>query len=200
MLDNASVRARVSVVVEPLARGLLRVGLKPDTVTWSGAIAVVLASIVLLPQGHFLLGGIIFGVLGLSDLLDGTMARLTNKAGPWGAFLDSTLDRVVDASVLGGVIAYYVVHPSPSWAVETGLIALVSAQLTSYIRARAESLDATCKVGIGERFERSLILWIALILQGLGINALPYALVVLAVMSVITVAQRIMHVRTQLLS
>ncbi len=198
MLDNAVMRARVAGVVEPVARGLLKVGLSPDTVTWLGATAVIVSSLAFIIPGHFLIGGIFFGVLALSDLLDGTMARISGTSGPWGAFLDSTLDRVVDAAVLGSVIVYYINHPAQSWIVPVGLLALVSAQLTSYIRARAESLGTTCKVGIGERFERSLILWVALMVQGFGLLVLPTAVALLALMSTITVVQRLVHVRNQL--
>ncbi len=198
MLDNAQARSLAATIIEPAARGLLRVGLTPDMVTWLGALAVIANAIFVIAPGHWVLGAVLYGLLGLSDVLDGTMARLSGTSGNWGAFLDSTLDRVVDAAVLIAIAMFYYEHPQQNWILLTILIALTAGQLTSYIRARAEAVGATCRVGFAERAERSIILWLGMLLTGLGLNVLPFALVILAVASTITVAQRIVHVRKQL--
>lgn len=198
MLDNAKARSVIAGGIEPIARGLLKIGLTADAVTWIGAFAVVAVAVVCIAPGQFVLGAVLYGLLGLSDLLDGTMARLSGTTGPWGAFLDSTLDRVVDAAMLIAIAYYFVQHPAQSWVIPVTLIALAAGQITSYIRARAESVGATCRVGIAERAERSVILWIALLLSGLHENILPFALAFLAIISSITVLQRILHVRKQL--
>jgi CDP-diacylglycerol--glycerol-3-phosphate 3-phosphatidyltransferase len=198
MLDNAQARASMAKIVEPIARGLLRIGLTPDMVTWIGALAVVANSVFVIAHGHWVLGALLYGLLGLSDVLDGTMARLSQTSGKWGAFLDSTLDRIVDASVLIAIAVYYIAHPEQSWIPVVTLIALTAGQLTSYIRARAEAVGATCRVGFAERAERSLIVWLGMLLTGLGFNVLPYSLVLLALASSATVIQRIIHVRKQL--
>lgn len=157
-------------------------------------------SIVFLAQGKFLIGSILFGLFSLIDLLDGTMARMLGTAGPWGAFLDSTLDRVSDSAVICALIYFYVSTDGDKHqlAVVAGIISLVMSLLTSYARAKAESLDATCTVGIAERAERNLIIWIALLVSGLFSDVMPYAFVLLAVVSTITVIQRIFFVRKQL--
>lgn len=198
MLDNAQARASLAKVVEPIARGLLRIGLTPDMVTWIGALAVVANSAFVIADGRWLLGALLYGLLGLSDVLDGTMARLSHTSGKWGAFLDSTLDRIVDASVLIAIAVFYIEHPAQNWIPLVILTALTAGQITSYIRARAEAVGATCRVGFAERAERSLILWLGMLVTGLGINVLPYCLALLALASSATVIQRIIHVRKQL--
>ena len=197
VLDNAQARQIVAKSVEPIAQGLVKLKVTPDAVTWAGALGTVSISLGLVSQGHLLAGGILIALLSASDLLDGTMARLQGSQSSWGAFLDSTLDRVSDASVICAIIYFYSQsgrHHSQS-AVTAGLVALVMGLLTSYARARAEGLGVDCKVGVAERAERSIILLTALILTGLGVNVLPYGLVLLAVVSTVTVGQRMWHVR-----
>jgi len=197
VLDNAQARQIVAKSVEPIAHGLLKLKVTPDAVTWTGALSTVGISLALLSQGHFLVGGILIALLSASDLLDGTMARILGRQSTWGAFLDSTLDRVSDASVICAIIYFYSQagqHHS-HMAVTAGLVSLVMGLLTSYARARAEGLGVDCKVGIAERAERSIILLTSVILTGLGVNVLPYGLVLLASVSTITVAQRMWHVR-----
>jgi phosphatidylglycerophosphate synthase len=136
---------------------------------------------------------------GLSDLLDGTMARLSNTAGPWGAFLDSTLDRVVDGAIYGSLIFYYVnADVINKKLVVALLIGLISAQITSYTRARWESLGVRGKVGLVERSERMIVLCTGLILTGLGFDVLATLIYFLAVASTITVIQRILFARKSL--
>jgi CDP-diacylglycerol--glycerol-3-phosphate 3-phosphatidyltransferase len=142
----------------------------------------------------------LFGAFGLIDLLDGTMARMLGTAGPWGAFLDSTLDRISDAAVICALIYFYVSNEgnNTQLAVVAGIVALVMSLMTSYARAKAESLDAKCTVGIAERAERNLLIWISLLVSALVTDVMPYALALLAALSTITVIQRILYVRKQL--
>jgi phosphatidylglycerophosphate synthase len=130
------------------------------------------------------------------------MARMLGTAGPWGAFLDSTLDRVSDAAVICALIYFYVnaEGSNSQLAVISGIIALVMSLMTSYARAKAESLDAKCTVGIAERAERNILIWVALLISALVFDVMPYALALLAVLSTITVIQRILFVRKQLVS
>ena len=202
MLDNAHARQVIAKSVDPVATTLVKMKVSPDAVTWAGAIGNLAVSIILLSRGQFLLGGILIALLSLSDLLDGTMARLLGKQSAWGAFLDSTLDRVSDASVIAAVIYFYsqAGTPADDRTVIVGLVALVMGQLTSYARARAEGLGVECKVGIAERAERSLILLTGIIVTGLGLDILPACLWLLAALSTITVGQRVWHVRKLLAS
>ena len=177
---------------------MLRLKVTPDGITWFGCGATIFISVVFLAQGKFLMGAILFGAFSLIDLLDGTMARMLGTSGPWGAFLDSTLDRISDAAVICALIYFYVNTGGSNLAVVAGIVSLVMSLMTSYARAKAESLDAKCTVGIAERAERNLLIWISLVVSALVTDVMPYALALLALFSTITVIQRIMYVRTQL--
>ena len=200
MLDNAKARRSLARFVDPVARLMLRLKVTPDGITWFGCAATIFVSVVFLAQGKFLIGAILFGLFGLIDVLDGTMARMLGTAGPWGAFLDSTLDRISDSAVICALIYFYVNTQGQNneLAVIAGIVSLVMSLMTSYARAKAESLDATCTVGIAERAERNLIIWIALLISALVTDVMPYALALLAVVSTITVIQRLLFVRKQL--
>ena len=200
VLDNANARRSLARLIDPIARALLRLHVTPDGITWFGCAATVAISIVFLAQGKFLVGSILFGAFSLIDLLDGTMARMLGTSGPWGAFLDSTLDRISDSAVICALIYYYVNSSGDNHqlAVIAGIVSLVMSLLTSYARAKAESLDATCTVGIAERAERNLIIWIALVFSAFITDITPFALAILAVASTVTVIQRILFVRKQL--
>jgi CDP-diacylglycerol--glycerol-3-phosphate 3-phosphatidyltransferase len=200
VLDNANARRSVARFIDPVASALLRLKVTPDGITWFGCGATVFISVVFLAQGKFLIGAILFGAFSLIDLIDGTMARMLGTAGDWGAFLDSTLDRISDSAVICALIYFYVntVTSSSQLAVVAGIVSLVMSLMTSYARAKAESLAAKCTVGIAERAERNLIIWVALLISGLFVDVIPYALVLLATVSTITVLQRILFVRKQL--
>lgn len=200
MLDNANARRSVARIIDPVAKLLLQLKVTPDGITWFGCGATVVISFAFLAQGKFLIGALLFGFFSLIDLLDGTMARMLGTAGPWGAFLDSTLDRVSDSAVICALIYFYVNSEvsQRNVVVIAGIVSLVMSLLTSYARAKAESLDAQCTVGIAERAERNLIIWIALLVSGLVTDVMPYAFVLLAVVSTITVIQRMLFVRKQL--
>jgi CDP-diacylglycerol--glycerol-3-phosphate 3-phosphatidyltransferase len=196
---SSRVRPAAARVVDPLARGLLRIGLTPDSVTVLGTTVVVGAALVLYPLGYLLSATLVIAVFVLADSLDGTMARLSGRTSPWGAFLDSTLDRVADAAIFAGLTLWFVRTDEP-WGVALGLSALVLGQLVSYARARAEGLGAQASVGIAERTERIVLVLLAAGLVGLGlpVTVLVAALAVLTLASLVTVVQRMVVVHRQL--
>ena len=178
-------------LISPTARGLLRIGLTPNSVTTIGAIGVIATSLTAYPNGHLFSGTVAICCLALSDLFDGTMARLS-KQGPsrWGGFLDSTIDRVTDSAIAMGLLIYLAQLRDPLSYVL--LVSIVSGFLVSYIRAKAESLQIECKGGFAERTERLIFLLTAIGFTGLGVD---YILTVgiwgLALASVVTVLQRL---------
>ncbi len=198
MLNNPAARRVVSGVIEPPARLLLRLHVSPDAVTIVGTLMTVTVALVCLPQGWFVAAVLIIAVLGMSDLLDGTMARMSGTSGPWGNFLDATLDRLADGAVFGGLALYGAFNDQP-WLTAGALLALVTGQVTSYAKARAEAVGATANVGIAERAERLIIAGVATLLAGVGVPyVLPIALWILGALGLVTIAQRIWAVRAQL--
>ncbi len=199
MLNNPAARRVMSVVIEPTARLMLRLRVSPDAVTVFGTVAVVVVALVCLPQGWFVPAVLIILVLAFSDLLDGTMARLAGTSGPWGNFLDATLDRIGDGAIFGGLALYGAFNDQP-WVTAAATLALVTGQVTSYAKARAEAVGATANVGIAERAERLIIAGIAALLAGFGVPyVLPAALWLIGALGLITIAQRIVTVRGQLI-
>ncbi len=183
----------------PVARLFLRLGISPDAVTLVGTIGVVAGALVFFPRGELLVGVLVITAFVFSDLLDGTMARLAGTSSKWGAFLDSTLDRFGDAAIFGGLVLYFA-GPGESEALAAlALYCLVMGSVTSYARARAESLGMEAKGGIAERADRIVAI---LVMTGLSDLLdlpilLPLALVVLAAASTLTVVQRVLGVRSQ---
>lgn len=170
----------------------------PDAVTLLGTVLTVTVALTLLPQGKFLLALALLAVLTTSDLLDGTMARLSGTSGPWGNWLDSTLDRFGDGAIFGGLLIW-AAWRQDAWTTAMAWICLVFGTVISYAKARAESVGAHANVGIAERAERMMLAGAGALAQGLGVpHALAVALTVLAVLNVITVFQRAFVVRRQL--
>ena len=197
VLSSQSVRAAVAGIIEPPARLLLRLGVSPDAVTIIGTVGVVGMSVGLLARGYFLWALLVALIFAPSDMLDGTMARLSGRSGPWGAFLDSTLDRVGDAAIFGA-IAYWYASQQQLATMTAALLALAGGFVVSYARARAEGLGLTASVGLAERTERLLLVAFGVLLTGLGVTwALPAVLWVLVVLVWITVVQRMLAVRSQ---
>jgi len=194
---NRYARAFFTRVLTPTAQLLLRLGVGPDTVTLVGTLGVVASALALFPRGDFLWGTIAVTSFIFSDLLDGTMARLAGKVSKWGAFLDATMDRFGDAAIFGGLAYYFAwTHNRPMLIL--ALVCLVSGAVTSYARAKAESLGYECSVGLVERGERLVVSLVATGLAGLGVPFVQaIALWVLAVGSTVTVVQRILYVRKQ---
>jgi len=198
VLNNPAARRLSSAVLEPPARLLLRLHVSPDVVTLIGTLGTCTAALVFFPRGDFVPGCLIIAAFVLCDLLDGTMARLSGRAGPWGNFLDATLDRIADGCVFGALMLWAAATQS-AWTTAASLACLVGGQVISYAKARAEAVGATANVGIAERAERLIVVLLAALLAGLGVPyVLPIALGILAVVSVVTVIQRIVVVRRQL--
>lgn len=187
-----------TVVLRPVARWLVRAGVQPDAVTWFGAIGVALASLILFPRGLLWQGAVVVLLLSLCDMIDGHMAREAASASRWGTFLDSTLDRVADAGVLGGLAWFLATHSHPGWAV-VAVWSLVAAQVTSYAKARAEAVGAKAGVGMVTRADRIAIAVLGALLAGLGVPwALETAIAALALGGTTTVVQRLLVVHSQL--
>ena len=182
-------------IISPTAKGMLRIGLTPNSVTAIGAIGVVATGLIAYPTGHLFGGTIAICLLALSDLFDGTMARLSeNGPSRWGGFLDSTIDRVTDSAIAAGLLVYLAQKADPLSYVL--LVSIVAGFLVSYIRAKAESLQIECKGGFAERTERLIILLTAIGLAGLGSKyVLPIGIWFLAVASSYTVLERMRIVR-----
>jgi len=198
MLNNDSVRRAVSGAVDPVARGLLRMHVSPDAVTLVGTLGTSVAALWFFPRQQWALGVVVILLFVFSDLLDGTMARMSGRSGPWGAFLDSTLDRVADGAIFGGILLGFA-HLGDLLTAGVALACLVGGAVVSYAKARAESIGVDCNVGIAERAERLIVALLATFLYGLGVPyVLPAALWILAVLTWVTVGQRILHVRRQL--
>ena len=192
-------RAFWAKVFTPVARLFLRLGISPDAVTIVGTVGLCAGALVFFPRGDFLVGVLVCTAFVFSDLVDGLMARMSGQSSSWGAFLDSTLDRFGDAAIFAGLAMYYVGPGESDALAALAIYCLVAGSLTSYARARAESLGMQAKVGIAERSDRLVAI---LVMTGLadifGVLALiPITLGALAVASSITVLQRIMSVRSQ---
>ncbi|HEY5137539.1 MAG TPA: CDP-alcohol phosphatidyltransferase family protein [Candidatus Nanopelagicales bacterium] len=198
MLNNASVRRAVSGAVDPVARGLLRLHVSPDAVTLVGTIGSSAAALWFYPRQQWAVGTLVILLFVFSDLIDGTMARMSGRSGPWGAFLDSTLDRVTDGLLFGAVFLGFA-NAGQMWTASAALGCLVGGAVVSYAKARAESIGVECNVGIAERAERLIIAGAAALLYGLGVPyILPAALWFLLALTWFTVGQRVLHVRRQL--
>jgi CDP-diacylglycerol--glycerol-3-phosphate 3-phosphatidyltransferase len=192
-------RAFFAKVTAPVARLFLRLGISPDTVTVVGTAGVCAGALVFFPTGHLLIGVLVITAFVFSDMIDGNMARISGKTSSWGAFLDSTLDRFGDAAIFGGLVLFYVGPGDSETYAALALYCLVMGSITSYARARAESLGMQATGGIAERADRLVAI---LAMTGLAdiFNSgvlIPITLALLAVASTITVVQRILQVRGQ---
>ena len=182
------VKPAVTRFITPVASFAVRVGITPNAVTWIGALGVVVSSLYFYPRGDFFLGTAVISFFALSDLFDGTMARISHAgASRWGGFLDSTIDRITDSAVLIGLLIFLSIMV---------IITLVTGILVPYIRAKAEIFGIACSGGIAERTERLVISLSAIALHGLEV---PYALTLgmwlLAILGLITVTQRLIIVK-----
>ena len=194
-------RPALGRVLTPVGRAVARTGVTPNTITVVGTAGVVAGALGWYPRGELFWGTVIITAFVLFDMLDGAVARVTGKISKWGAFLDSSMDRVADSAIFSGLILWLADggHNLPLAGV--ALFCLVAGALVSYVKARAEGVGYTCNVGIAERGERLIVALVAAGLDGLGV---PYALNVglwlLAVASAITVVQRLLAVRRQALA
>jgi CDP-diacylglycerol---glycerol-3-phosphate 3-phosphatidyltransferase len=191
-------RAAARRVLTPLARWLLRIGIGPDLVTFLGTLGVCVGALAFYPRGSFFPGSVVITLFVLLDTVDGTMARLTGRRSSWGAFLDSTLDRVADGAIFGGLALWYAGTGDDIILCAVAIYCLVSGAVVPYAKARAESLGMTADVGIAERADRLTLILVCTGLSGLGVPYLREAgLWLLAVAATVTVVQRMVVVRRQ---
>ncbi len=198
---NRYARAFFTRVLTPVARFLAARGVSPDVVTLVGTLGVVGGALGFFPRGEFFWGTMVITAFVFSDLVDGTMARLTDRSSRWGAFLDSTLDRVGDAAVFGGIALWYAGSGDDLLLCSLAVYCLATGSVVPYAKARAEGLGMTADVGIAERADRLVAILLATGLKGVGV---PYVqegvLWALAVASSVTVVQRMLEVRRQALA
>ncbi len=185
-------------LVRAPVNALIRAGVRPNTITTFGT-GLVLLSAVVYGLGHVRLGGLLLLASGIADTLDGQVARAAAMETKFGAFYDSTLDRVGDGATFIGIAVYFMTAPDVAWrvpAVIACMVAILASLLVSYARARAEGLGIDCKVGIAQRAERIILLGLVSLLFGAAARAqvLEGAVLVLALASVITVVQRFVYV------
>ena len=189
-------------VWSPVAHLLIRLGVTPNVVTFVGTLGVCAGALGFFPRGELLVGVLVITAFVFSDLIDGYMARLTGRTSRFGAFWDSTLDRIGDGAIFGG-LALYFAGPGESYLyLCLSLYCLVMGAVTSYARARAESLGLQAKGGIAERADRLVAI---LVMTGLAaIFDLPWLMFVtlwaLAAASTLTVVQRVVMVHRQVVS
>ncbi|WP_420752944.1 phosphatidylinositol phosphate synthase [Rhodococcus sp. O3] len=189
-------RASVSKVTAPLGRALIRTGLTPDAVTLIGTVATVAAALTLFPMGQLFWGAMVIWLFVMFDMLDGAMARARGGGTRFGAVLDATCDRVADGAIFAG-LAWWAVYDEQSRPLLVAtLICLVSSQVISYAKARAEASGLSADGGLIERPDRLVIVLVGAGFTGLGIDwAIHVAMWLLAAGSVITVFQRVLAVR-----
>lgn len=185
-------KAPVTAVITPLCRGALRIGITANALTVAGAIGSVISSLYFFSRGDFFIGTLVVSFFALSDLFDGTMARLSPQGSTsWGALIDSTLDRATDAAICAGILMFFY-RDENSFTTFLALFALITGSLIPYIRAKAESLGIECSVGIAERAERLMLLLVGTGLFGLGVTvAIDVSLVILSILGTITIIQRL---------
>lgn len=195
---NVHARVPLSKVLDPIGRSLAGAGVSPDVVTTVGTLGVLAGGLTFYTRGVFFVGTLVIWFFVMADMLDGAIARASKRTGNWGAFLDSTLDRVADAAIFGTLAWWFAGRGDSSWLLAACLICLVFGAVTSYAKARAEGLGMTCNVGIAERAERTIIVLVGTGLDGLGV---PYvqaiALWALVIGTLITVYQRLREVHRQ---
>ena len=196
-----ALRPALDRVLNPVGRALARTPLTPNALTVIGTLGVSAGALALFPIGQLFAGTMVCWFFTFADMLDGTLARIKGTTGPWGAFLDSTLDRVADAAVFGGLTLWFMFGGHSRLLPGVALFDLVCGALVSYAKARAESLGYHADVGIAERTERLLIALVAAGLQGLGV---PYILAIglwaLAPLTAFTFGQRVVAVRREIMA
>lgn len=192
-------RGVMTRIFTPVADALLKAGVSPDAVTITGTLVVVVTALWAFPTGNLLLGSLVIALFALTDSLDGVMARRAGRSGPWGAFLDSTLDRFADAAIFGGLVLWYFGDGDSSSTAVLALVCLILGSIVPYARARAEGLGMTASGGIAERADRLFAVLIASAIVGVGgwDVVLTVVLGLLAVASAVTVVQRMVKVHRQ---
>jgi CDP-diacylglycerol--glycerol-3-phosphate 3-phosphatidyltransferase len=180
---------------EALMDALGRLPVTPNQITVVGT-ALTFVAAVLAATGHLLWGGVVLAFAGTFDILDGALARSTRRSYPYGAFLDSTLDRYSEGAMYLGLVAYFVSAGGPleKWLVLATVAALAGSFLVSYVRARAQSLGFTCETGLFARPERVVAIVVGLVFGGVVLTSVVF---LLAVLTNLTALQRIREVWLQ---
>jgi CDP-diacylglycerol--glycerol-3-phosphate 3-phosphatidyltransferase len=196
MLDS-KIRGAWDVAMRPVGRALGATRISPNAITILGLFIHAWVA-VLIVQGEFTQAGFVLIGAAFFDTFDGAVAKARGMVSKFGAFLDSTVDRVADALILAAIAWRFTEAAGPEerrlrWVAIAAIVGLVAGFLVSYVRARAEALGFECKVGIAERAERVIILIVGLVFT----TVLPIAVGLLAVLATITVLQRMWHVRAQ---
>ncbi|WP_040797183.1 phosphatidylinositol phosphate synthase [Nocardia higoensis] len=187
----------------PLGRALVGTGLTPDAVTLIGTVASITAAVTLFPTGHLFWGTMLIWLFVMFDMLDGAMARARGGGTKYGAVLDATCDRIADGAIFGGLAWWAVYHEHNRWLFAATLVVLVTSQVISYAKARAEASGLSADGGLIERPDRLVLVLVGAGLTGIaghwGIEWLTWAVHVamwaLAVLSIVTVFQRVLAVR-----
>jgi CDP-diacylglycerol---glycerol-3-phosphate 3-phosphatidyltransferase len=187
------------VMLAPFINLFIRLGISPDVVTVVGTVGASAGALVFFPQGMLWQGALVVATFVFSDLIDGGMARKLGRASSFGAFLDSTLDRVADAALFGGMALFFAWQAEDRVYLVVTLVCLVMGSVTSYARAKGEQLGYDAKTGLAERPDRLVGLLVPVFVGDLLDVPLVYevALWVIAVLSTVTVVQRILKVRRQ---
>lgn len=192
---NVFARVHVNRVADPLARRLLALGVTPDAVTVAGTVGSVAAAVWFLPRDQLFVGTLVIWFFVMFDLVDGAMARARGHSTPFGAVLDSVCDRAADGALFAALAWWCLGVGQNRLLGIAALVCLVSGQLVSYVKARAEGLGLSADGGLVERAERLILALVGTGLHGLGVPyALDVALWLLAAGSLWTVGQRILLV------
>jgi len=183
-------KALQGYITQPVVSLLARTSITPNMVTWFGLILILVAAS-LAGIGYLFAAGLVVLISGFFDIIDGALARTTNHVTRFGGVLDSTLDRLSEAAILIGIMAYYLFNPVDfqEWVIILIGITMIASFLVSYVRSRAEADKISCQVGIFTRAERVIILAL-----GLLINQVIIILIVIAILSIVRVVQRLVHV------
>jgi CDP-diacylglycerol--glycerol-3-phosphate 3-phosphatidyltransferase len=199
---NKYARALFTKLFTPVARLFLKLGISPDVVTIVGTLGVCAGALAFYPRHEFFWGTVVITAFVFSDTVDGVMARMSGRSGNWGAYLDSTLDRVGDAAIFGGLVLWYAGRGDNFLMAGLALSCLILGSVVSYAKARAEGLGWSANVGIAERADRLVAVLVTTGLVGLGLPepVLGVVLALLAVASLVTVVQRVLLVRRQALA
>jgi CDP-diacylglycerol--glycerol-3-phosphate 3-phosphatidyltransferase len=198
MLSKTKAKNISTAIAHPFAVLFIKLRISADVITFIGTLGVCLTSVIYFSNGQFLIGALLFTFFVGFDALDGTMARMLNKKSKWGAFFDSVMDRIADGVVLAS-ISYYFLIQQENLLFIVSLVALISSEIVSYTKARAEGLGLTCDTGLAERPERVIIIIFGTFLNGLGLSmAIQWSIWILAVVSLITVLQRMNFVYKQI--
>lgn len=196
-------RATVAKATAPLGKALVDIGLTPDGMTLFGTVASIVAAVTLFPTDHLFWGAMVIWLFVMFDMLDGAMARARGGGTPFGAVLDATCDRLADGAIFAGLAWWAVYHAHSKPLLLATLVCLVTSQVISYAKARAEASGLSADGGLIERPDRLIIVLVGAGFTGIGDHfglgwltwSIHVAMWILAVASIITVFQRILAVR-----